>query len=68
MAYMADGCRRTRDDAYFSLDRDNIGSGELIVGPGHPIAWPRTSTELPRPPEELGARIGFGASDNDKFN
>ncbi|MCH8336583.1 MAG: phytanoyl-CoA dioxygenase family protein [Proteobacteria bacterium] len=67
MAYMADGCRRSRDDAYFSLDRDDIGSGDLIVGPGHPIAWPRNSTELPTPPEVLGARTGFGATDSDKF-
>jgi len=67
MAYMADGCRRSRGDAYFSLDRDDIGVGELIVGPGHPVAWPRNGTELPIPPRVLGARTGFGASDNDDF-
>jgi ectoine hydroxylase-related dioxygenase (phytanoyl-CoA dioxygenase family) len=67
MAYMADGCRRSRDEAYFSLDRDNIGSGDLVVGPGHPIAWPRSSSKLPKPPAVLGARTGFGASDSDKF-
>jgi len=66
MAYMADGCRRSRDDAYFSLDRDEIGSGDLIVGPGHPIAWPRDGDVLPVPPTVLGARTGFGASDDDK--
>lgn len=66
MAYMADGCRRSRDDAYFSLDRDEIGSGDLIVGAGHPIAWPRDGDELPVPPTVLGARTGFGASDDDK--
>jgi len=65
MAYMADGCRRSRDEAYFSLDRDNIGTGDLIVGPGHPIAWPRSDDELPTAPTVLGARTGFGASDSD---
>lgn len=61
MAYMADGCRRSRDDEYFSLDRDDIKTGETIAGPGHPIAWPREQNDLPAPPELRGASTGFGA-------
>jgi ectoine hydroxylase-related dioxygenase (phytanoyl-CoA dioxygenase family) len=61
MAYMADGCHRSRDEEYFSLDRDNIKTGGEIVGPGHPIAWPRKENDLPVPPAVLGAKTGFGA-------
>ena len=62
MAYMADGCRRSKDDAYFTLDRDEIETGELIAGPGFPIAWPRAENDLPSPPKALGPRTGFGFS------
>ncbi len=62
MVYMADGLRRSRDDTYFALDRDRIATGDLVVGPGHPIAWP-TPDPLPEPPAELGPRTGFGFSD-----
>jgi ectoine hydroxylase-related dioxygenase (phytanoyl-CoA dioxygenase family) len=65
MAYIADGCRRSRDDAYFSLDRDDVRLGDLIDGPGHPVAWPRAENDLPTPPKVLGARTGFGASDDE---
>lgn len=61
MAYMADGCHRSRDEEYFSLDRDEIKTGDLITGPGHPIAWPRNEGNLPTPPKTLGAKTGFGA-------
>jgi ectoine hydroxylase-related dioxygenase (phytanoyl-CoA dioxygenase family) len=60
MAYMADGCRRTHEEPYFALDRDGIKSGELIVGPGHPLAWPRAAGDLPEPPQFLGPKTGFG--------
>ena len=66
MAYMADGCRRSRDEAYFALDRDNIETGDVIVGPGHPIAWPREENDLPQPPAELGPSTGFAFSDGDE--
>jgi ectoine hydroxylase-related dioxygenase (phytanoyl-CoA dioxygenase family) len=62
MAYMAEGCRRSRDDAYFTLDRDEIETGELIAGPGFPIAWPRAENDLPSPPKVLGPKTGFGFS------
>ena len=61
MAYMADGCHRSRDEEYFALDRDDIKVGDVIVGPGHPLAWPRDKNDLPTPPEVLGAKTGFGA-------
>jgi ectoine hydroxylase-related dioxygenase (phytanoyl-CoA dioxygenase family) len=66
MVYMADGCRRSRDDAYFALDRDEIKTGELIVGQGHPVAWPRDDGDLPPPPEVLGPKTGFGFSESDE--
>lgn len=62
MAYMADGCHRSRDDAYFALDRDKLRSGDVIVGPGHPVAWPRPDNDLPQPPQELGPMTGFAFS------
>ena len=65
MAYMADGCRRSGDDAYFALDRDEIKTGELIAGPGFPIAWPRAENDLPAPPKVLGPKTGFGLSTAD---
>jgi len=65
MAYMADGCRRSRGDAYFALDRDDIKTGELIAGPGFPIAWPRAENDLPSPPKLLGPKTGFGFSTAD---
>lgn len=61
MAYMADGCHRSRDGEYFALDRDGIKVGDEIVGAGHPVAWPRAADDLPTPPEILGAKTGFGA-------
>lgn len=62
MAYMADGCRRSRSDAYFALDRDGHKQGELIAGAGHPVAWPRAAGNLPEPPSVLGPKTGFGYS------
>ncbi len=62
MAYVADGCRRLHNKPYFSLDRDNIGVGELIAGPGFPIAWPRAGGDWPTPPEQPGPKTGFAFS------
>lgn len=59
-AYIADQRRRSNDEPYFSLDRDNVKAGELIEGAGFPIAWPRTENELPPPPKERGPKTGFG--------
>ena len=66
MAYIADGRCRSRDEPYFSLDRDQIGTGEKISGPGFPIAWPNTDGKLPSPPETRGPKTGFAFSIADK--
>lgn len=58
--YIADGCRRASDQRSFFLDRDEIKTGDLIEGPGHPVAWPRAGSELPRPPTVPGPKTGFG--------
>jgi ectoine hydroxylase-related dioxygenase (phytanoyl-CoA dioxygenase family) len=60
--YVADGCRRDGEGSSFSLDRDEIKAGDLIAGPGFPIAWPRTGDDLPEPPKMLGPKTGFGFS------
>jgi len=65
MVYMAEGLRRSRDDAYFALDRDGIRTGDVVVGPGHPVAWPRAHGDLPEPPATLGPKTGFGFSTGD---
>ena len=58
MAYMADGLKRSGDEEYFALDRDKHKTGELVDGPGHPIAWPLDG-DLPKPPTEMGPKTGF---------
>lgn len=58
--YMANGCRRSSDRRSFFIDRDEIKTGELIEGPGHPIAWPREGQELPTPHHVPGPKTGFG--------
>lgn len=60
--YIADGRRRASDASYFSLDRDEIKTGELIAGSGFPVAWPRANNDLPAPPKTLGPKTGFGYS------
>jgi hypothetical protein len=58
--YIADGRRRDGDGSAFSLDRDEIKAGDLIAGPGFPIASPRAGDDLPTPPKVLGPKTGFG--------
>ena len=60
MAYMTDGLERSRDDAYFALDRDGIRTGEPIVGPGHPVVGPPDGDGYPEPPAQPGPKTGFG--------
>ena len=45
------------------LDRDGIKKGDLISGPGLPVAWPRDEKQLPKPPSVLGPKTGFGLAD-----
>lgn len=59
MAYMDDGCKRSNDEPYFALDRDGLKTGDVIVGPGHPIAWPRAENDWPEPPVTMGPKTGF---------
>ena len=63
MVYFADGTKRLQNWAVFGPDRDGIKVGELINGPGMPIAWPRPEGDLPAQPEVLGASTGFGKHD-----
>ncbi len=65
MVYMAEGLHRSRDDVYFPLDRDGLKTGDLVVGPGHPVAWPLPDGRLPVPPSTLGPKTGFGFSEGD---
>lgn len=66
VAYIADGRRRSWGEPYFSLDRDEIQTGEKIAGPGFPIAWPNIDGKLPSPPETRGPKTGFAFSIADK--
>lgn len=59
MAYMDDGCRRTSEEPYFALDRDGLKEGDVVRGPGHPVAWPRAEGDWPQPPETMGPKTGF---------
>jgi hypothetical protein len=59
---VADGCRRASESTYFSLDRDEIKTGDLIAGPEFPVAWPRTAQDLPKSPVKPGPKTGFGFS------
>jgi len=52
--------------SFRTIDRDEIKTGEVIAGPGHPIAWPCSGNDLPVPPKVLGPKTGFGFSDSDK--
>lgn len=45
--YVADGCRRVDETPSASMDREGIVSGGLIAGTCFPIAWPRSSDDLP---------------------
>ena len=59
VVYLADGCVRSNDRPVLSLERDHVGVGEKIAGPGLPIAWPRPEGDLPDPPTQLGPATGF---------
>ncbi|MCH2172423.1 phytanoyl-CoA dioxygenase family protein [Myxococcota bacterium] len=59
IVYLADGCVRSNSRPVLSLERDGIGVGEKIAGPGLPVAWPRSEGDLPEPPTQLGPVTGF---------
>ncbi len=57
VVYLGDQARRARDWPVFPLDRDGVGVGELIEGPGMPRLWP-PAAELPVPPNMVGEQTG----------
>ena len=58
IVYIADGYPREHAWTTFPLDRDAVGVGEPMQGPGMPIAWPRAAGDLPPAPERLGEPTG----------
>lgn len=58
IVYIADGHRRAQSWPVFPLERAGVGVGELMEGPGLPLAWPRDTADLPEPPERLGEATG----------
>ncbi|MBT8078682.1 MAG: phytanoyl-CoA dioxygenase family protein [Gammaproteobacteria bacterium] len=58
--YLKDGRCRASDKKSFNCDRDGIRVGQVIDGPGFPVAWPRDTDEWPQPPEVRGPKTGFG--------
>ena len=55
--YLAEGFTRTADWRTFPLDRDNVGVGDVIAGPGMPVVWPPPD-EMPEPPAHIGTPTG----------
>ena len=58
VVYIAEGWRRTHGWLCFPLDRDEVGVGDLMEGPGMPVVWPTPEGGLPTPPAALGEPIG----------
>jgi ectoine hydroxylase-related dioxygenase (phytanoyl-CoA dioxygenase family) len=48
--YFRDGCVRGSEFRHPSVDRGDIGLGEVIASAVTPIAWPRAEGDLPSPP------------------
>jgi ectoine hydroxylase-related dioxygenase (phytanoyl-CoA dioxygenase family) len=58
VVYIAEDARREKGWRCFPLDREGIEVGEALRGAGLPVAWPRTSRDLPEPPAVLGGPTG----------
>ena len=58
IVYLADGHRRAKPFSNFPLDRAGVEVGQLMEGDGLPLAWPRTSGDLPEPPTGRGEPTG----------
>ena len=58
IVYFAEGWPRTDGWLCFPLDRDGVGVGELMEGPGMPVVWPTPAGGLPAPPPALGEPTG----------
>jgi ectoine hydroxylase-related dioxygenase (phytanoyl-CoA dioxygenase family) len=57
VVYIAASGRRVDGWDCFPLDRDGVGVGETIEGPGMPVVWP-VPNELPRAPAKRGRATG----------
>ena len=57
IVYIDAAARRTKAWPAYPLDRDGVGVGELIAGPGMPVLWP-PPTDLPTPPEDISVAVG----------
>ena len=57
IVYIADDAKRIQGWPAYPLDRDNVGVGEIIAGPGMPQLWPPLDN-LPVPPEDPGQLLG----------
>jgi len=59
--YFRDGCTRAKAGVHQSVDRQQIGIGEVIAGNATPIAWPRAPGDLPDAPTSRIAPDSIGA-------
>tara|TARA_B100000900_G_scaffold247279_1_gene210351 strand:- start:1417 stop:2280 length:864 start_codon:yes stop_codon:yes gene_type:complete len=57
VVFIADGCVRQKPWPTFPLDRDQVGVGDLIAGPGMPVLWPKPA-KSPPVPEQQGVLLG----------
>jgi ectoine hydroxylase-related dioxygenase (phytanoyl-CoA dioxygenase family) len=58
VVYLADGFRKVGQWPTFPLDRDGVGDGDLMAGPGMPIVWPPQGGEEPKPHSIQGGLTG----------
>ena len=57
IVYIDSAAKRHREWPTYPLDRDGVGVGELIAGPGMPVLWPAPA-EMPNPPDVIGVATG----------
>ncbi|MAI80195.1 MAG: hypothetical protein CL917_14700 [Deltaproteobacteria bacterium] len=60
--YFADGCVRAAPWPHVSVDRQNVGVGEIVQGEVTPLAWPRAEGDIPETPSDFGPAVGFAYS------
>lgn len=58
IVYIADGYDRVGERPAFPLDRAGVAVGDPMQGEGLPLAWPRSTGELPEPPTMIGPATG----------
>ncbi len=57
IVYIAAQARRTQSWPAYPLDRDHVGVGDVIDGPGMPVLWP-PGESMPTPPPNPGVAVG----------